>query len=41
MTDPFIDRARPVRPGEELEVERLGIYLYEQLGGIHGPLTVE
>ena len=41
MSDQFIDRARPVRAGEELDVERLGIYLYEQLGGIHGPLTVE
>ncbi|MBP7964782.1 MAG: phosphotransferase family protein [Caldilineaceae bacterium] len=41
MSDQFIDHARPVRAGEELDGERLGIYLYEQLGGIHGPLTVE
>lgn len=41
MIDPFIDRARPVRPGEELEVERLGIYLYQQWGRIPGSLTVE
>ena len=41
MSDQFIDHARPVRAGEELDGERLGIYLYEQLGGIHGALTVE
>ena len=32
MSDQFIDRARPIRAGEELDVERLGIYLANSWG---------
>lgn len=36
-----VDRARPVRPGEELEVGRLEAYLLSRLPETRGPLAVE
>lgn len=38
---PSLDAARPVRPGEELDVELLGAYLREHLDGAGGELVVE
>src|SRR5262245_52533799 len=40
MTD-LIDRPRPTRPGEELDLARLEPYLREHIPGADGPLTVE
>ncbi len=36
-----IDQAGPVRDGEQLDVERLGSYLADQLPGTSGPVVVE
>ena len=41
MSDAFIDRARRVRPGEELDVERLSGWLRDGVPGFEGPLTIE
>jgi aminoglycoside phosphotransferase (APT) family kinase protein len=37
----LVDTTRPIRPGEELNVEALGAYLLANLPGSRGPLTVE
>jgi aminoglycoside phosphotransferase (APT) family kinase protein len=37
----LVDRAGPVRPGEELDAERLETYLLAELPGARGPLAVE
>ena len=36
-----LDRAAPVRPGEELPAEALEAYLRQHLPGVAGPLRVE
>jgi len=41
MSDDLIDRSRPVRAGEELDLDRLGCYLAETLGKPSAPLVVE
>jgi aminoglycoside phosphotransferase (APT) family kinase protein len=37
----FMDKTKPVRPGEDLDVPRLEKYLKEQFTGASGPLLVE
>src|SRR3954469_2386274 len=37
---PHLDQAAPVRPGEELPLDRLEAYLRQHLPGATGPLTV-
>jgi aminoglycoside phosphotransferase (APT) family kinase protein len=36
-----LDQATPIRPGEELPVDRLATYLRQHLPGVSGPLAVE
>ena len=37
----FVDRARTVREGEQLDLERLAPYLRQHIGGLEGPLEVK
>jgi aminoglycoside phosphotransferase (APT) family kinase protein len=39
MSD-FRDETSPIRPGEELDLDRLELYLRQHLPGVGGPLTV-
>ena len=41
MNDALIDRARPIRAGEELDAAKLAAYLETHVDGITGPLTIE
>jgi aminoglycoside phosphotransferase (APT) family kinase protein len=41
MGDEWIDRAAPVRPGEELDLGRLAAYLQERLPELKGDLAIE
>ena len=37
----WLDRARPIRAGEELDLKPLEAYLHDKLGGTLGPLSVD
>jgi aminoglycoside phosphotransferase (APT) family kinase protein len=41
MSTDWIDRPKPVRPGEELDTDRLEAYLSEHVPDLDGPVTVE
>jgi aminoglycoside phosphotransferase (APT) family kinase protein len=40
MSVDWIDQPAPVRPGEELDSDKLGAYLQEHLGDLDGPLAI-
>lgn len=39
--EPWLDKAREIREGEELDLESLEAYLHDKLGGTLGPLSVD
>src|SRR5262245_56007783 len=41
METDWIDRPRAVRTGEELDTEKLAVYLKEHIPGLSGPLIVQ